>query len=111
MLYKIRGKSMLPVFHDGDIVELIQIAKPNVGDYVVFKCPYNFNFAIKQVAKVHNNSFWATSLNSGMAGYLYADSTEFGWLENDRIIGKVVRTWKKPKLRLTKSKRKLRLVK
>ena len=102
---------MLPVFHDGDIVETIQIAKPRVGDIVIFKCPYNFNYAIKQVAKVHNNSFWATSLNSGRVGYLYADSTEFGWIENDRIIGKVDRIWKKPKLRLKKSKRKLRQVK
>ena len=111
MLFKVRGESMLPVFLDGDIVELKEIEKPHIGDYVVFKCPYNFQYAIKQVGDISGSKFWATSLNSDLPGMIYADSREFGWIDNARIIGKVVQTWKKPKLRLKKWKRKLRLLK
>lgn len=90
-LLKISGHSMEPSIKNGSIVIISSVPyflkKPKIGEIVVFENPSTSSgqgkMFVKRIKKVNGNKFYVEGDNK-------SDSLEIGWIENNRIIGKVL---------------------
>lgn len=88
--YKIAGKSMHPVLHDEDGVLVNRVAylfgSPKIGDIVVAREPRDGKIIIKRVIKIENSKYHIEGDNKTAS----TDSRDFGLIDKDDIIGKVI---------------------
>lgn len=85
-LCRISGHSMMPLFMSGDKVIVSRLpyffAKPKINDVIVFNV--NGKKIIKRIKKIDEDRVLTIGDNKG-------DSREFGWIENKKILGKVIK--------------------
>lgn len=83
--FKIVGHSMLPFLSPGQAIIVSNIpyffGKPKKGDLIAFK--ENNKTIIKRIQKTHNRRFFVLGDNK-------QDSKKFGWIDEGKIIGKVI---------------------
>lgn len=89
-LYKIFGKSMYPVLRSEDRVLVNRLAysfgSPKKGDIIAASDPLDGKTIIKRVIKIENNRYFVEGDNKKES----TDSMNFGLIDKDNIIGKVI---------------------
>jgi len=81
--YRVSGNSMEPNFHDGQVVIINKLAKPGVGDVVVFK--YGNADLLKRIIRPEEEGWWVEGDNKEFS----TDSRSFGSVPYGAIVGKV----------------------
>jgi signal peptidase I len=83
--FKISGHSMMPLLRPGQEILVSSIPywfkDPKAGQIIAFKD--GNKFIVKRVLKVEDGKFQVSGDNK-------KDSKEYGWIEIDKIIGKVI---------------------
>lgn len=81
---------MCPSFREGDIVLasglLYRIVTPKKGDVVVVSHPKKHVPLLKRITKIQKDRYFLEGDNKDES----TDSHSFGWLEREKIMGKVV---------------------
>ena len=88
MRFKVEDKSMEPTLHSGDYVIAVKyiIRKPKEEDVVVLKHPKKEMKLIKRIRKIDNDKYFVEGNNRSYS----SDSRDFGPIEKESIIGKVM---------------------
>lgn len=90
--YRIVGKSMEPTLKHGDSVLACHIAyklsRPKKDHIVVVTHPTKGIPIIKRITKAKDSKFFLEGDNAKKS----TDSNDFGWIERNRILGKVFYT-------------------
>jgi nickel-type superoxide dismutase maturation protease len=91
-IYRVRGKSMLPLLHEGDFVFLLPwLNKPKSGKLVVVNHE-RFGTIIKRVKRIESDgSFWLCS--DHRKGVQMRD---MGCISPNNLLGRIVFSVKKP---------------
>ena len=78
---------MEPAIHEGDIIFVVgkYLARPNIGSVVLFK--KNSRLMVKRIKKVKMNELEVEGDNISQS----TDSRNFGPIQKNEIIGKVVK--------------------
>lgn len=83
--FKVSGHSMEPTLKEGQEILVSSLpylfTGPKVGQIIAFK--QGDKFIVKRIKKVIGDRLWVLGDNKN-------DSTDFGWIERKRIIGKVI---------------------
>lgn len=86
--FKVSGHSMMPAIKPGQEILVSSlpylIFNPKKGDIIAFKV--GSKFVVKRIKQAGNGKFLVGGDNR-------QDSREFGWVERERIIGKVIYPW------------------
>lgn len=94
---RVSGISMLPTLKDGDIVLIDKRAKLRLGDIVVLTPPDNTYLVVKRITKirteVNHTLYWVVGDNRNHSH----DSRDYGWVEEAKIEGRVIKSWKTKK--------------
>jgi len=85
-LYKVKGRSMLPNYKEGDYLLINKIGKIKSGDVVVLKHPKTGEFILKRISKISGKKFYILGDNKEFS----KDSRHFGAVERKLIVGKVL---------------------
>ena len=87
--FRIDGDSMIPTLDHRDFVladmGYYRKHKPEIGDVVVLKHPYNGLIIVKRVHLVAADGFMVTGDNASAS----SDSRSFGMLSHEAILGRV----------------------
>jgi signal peptidase I len=100
----VRGRSMFPTLHDGDLVLIDKKPKAyNIGDICVLVPPDdNDKIVIKRITKVmgvdiyngkSTTNFWFLGDNRNNS----YDSRDYGWVNIENIEGRVIKQWRRKK--------------
>ena len=88
--YKIIGESMYPILRSGDFVLVNRLAylysAPKIGDIVAARDPRDGKIIIKRVIKIENTKYHVEGDNRTAS----TDSRDFGLIDKNNIIGKVI---------------------
>ncbi len=90
---KVSGDSMLPLYFDGEIIEIDTTAYlhklPQVDDDILFKHPYQKQtYLIKRIAEVTaDGDYYVLGLNPSQS----TDSRSFGAIKLKAIVGKLIK--------------------
>ena len=80
---------MNPTLENGDYVladiRYYRTHRPQVGEIVVFKHPYQARVLVKRISDVDGARFAVRGDNGAQS----SDSRSFGWLSGDALIGRV----------------------
>lgn len=89
-LVRVRGASMLPTLHDGDLL-LVRVSRtPVPGALVVLKLPGRSGLAIKRAVRREPDGWWVERDNPREG----VDSWAVGVIPADDVVGQVVqRVW------------------
>ncbi len=91
----VKGKSMSPTLHDGDLVLIDKKPKAhNIGDICVLVPPDETNkLVIKRITKVKpmDRLYWFLGDNRSNSH----DSRDFGWVSEENIEGRVIKHWRR----------------
>lgn len=83
--FKVSGHSMEPAIENGQEILVSSLPfifkDPETGDIIAFK--NGDKFVVKRIKKAGKNSFFVKGDNN-------EDSREYGWIEKERIMGKVI---------------------
>jgi signal peptidase I len=103
---EVSGDSMLPTLKSGDVAIIKKLILNNLksGDIVVIKTPdygdYKSHLAIKRIKRVKCDALsksicqvWVEGDNPAVS----FDSRYYGWIDSDKIIGRVIKVWKRNK--------------
>lgn len=90
-IFNIKGDSMNPTLKNDNKVLTKKQKKYNVGDVVVFAPPFNSKYAVKRISAIKNNKYFMLSDNKRLKNT--CDSRNYGYIEYDKIIGKVVKIY------------------
>lgn len=81
---------MKPTFLDGDTVFVNKLfyllARPRIGDIVVFRLPKDKRLLIKRVVDIRENVFFVIGDNKKES----TDSRSYGFIKQKAILGKVL---------------------
>lgn len=90
--YRITGRSMEPTFRHGDCVLVSSLAylfsRPQKDHIVVAAYPDRQTPIIKRIAEIKGSRVFLQGDNPMQS----TDSHTFGWIDRDRILGKVLYT-------------------
>lgn len=90
---RVLGNSMVPTLSTGDFLLVRQTRTLKIGDLVVIV--QGENNLIKRVVDENRNQVWLSGDNLRESN----DSRNFGWVDKNQIIGKVIlRYWPRIKL-------------
>jgi signal peptidase I len=93
-LFKVTGKSLEPIYHEGDFVLVSKISfllcTPRPGDVVVFRHP-RFGILIKRVQRISARGELYVTGTSPSSN----DSDAFGVIEVKDVVGKVIVSFRK----------------
>lgn len=85
--FTVTGNSMMPSYHDGDVILVGRWGKMHVNDVIVCRDPREKNRLImKRVAAIENASYYVLGDNK----HASTDSRTFGHIQKTAIIGKVI---------------------
>lgn len=88
--YLVSGNSMSPFLKPGNVVLVIKyfpvFFKPRREDIVACKNPLDARILIKRITKIENNRYFVEGDNRSAS----TDSRNFGFIDKDHIIGKVI---------------------
>ena len=89
--FKVKEKSMEPAIKEGSILFISRyhylFRKPKVGEIIILRDPTNVKrFIIKRVEETKGNKVFVVGDNRSES----IDSRQFGWIEINNIIGKVL---------------------
>ena len=82
--FKVKGRSMEPSLFEGDYVLLRLTKNVKTGEIVVFE--RNGHEIIKRVSRIQDESLWVLGDNPKYS----TDSRAYGWIERERVVGKVI---------------------
>lgn len=89
-LMRVVGKSMEPTLNDGQYVLASSIpflwSPPKIGDVVVARHNGVSKDLIKRIGRIKDKRYYLLGDNRKMS----TDSRRFGWVDEKRIIGKVI---------------------
>lgn len=79
---------MYPNFKEGESIIAFRylFSKPKVGDVVIFSHATPPFLFLKRIVKKKNDRIWVEGDNKKMS----KDSRFFGWIDREKIIGRVV---------------------
>jgi len=93
----VRGRSMSPTLHDGDLVLIDKKPKAyNIGDICVLVPPDEADkIVIKRITKVKpmDRLYWFLGDNRNNSH----DSRDYGWVNVENIEGRVIKHWRRNK--------------
>lgn len=93
----VRGRSMSPTLHDGDLVLIDKKPKGySMGDICVLVPPDEANkIVIKRITKVKpmDKLYWFLGDNRNNSH----DSRDYGWVNVENIEGRVIKQWRRKK--------------
>ena len=93
----VRGRSMSPTLHDGDLVLIDKKPKAyNMGDICVLVPPDEADkIVIKRITKVKpmDRLYWFLGDNRSNSH----DSRDYGWVNVENIEGRVIKQWQRKK--------------
>lgn len=86
--YRISGNSMSPTLRAGTNVLVYKyfFTKPKIRDIISARDPYDRKILIKRIVKIENNRYFVQGDNRAES----TDSRDFGSLDKNNIIGKVI---------------------
>ena len=84
--YRVKGRSMLPNYKEGDYLLVNKISRIKVDDPVVLRHPKTNNLILKRVSKIENGRYYVTGDNKEFS----KDSRHFGAVERKMIVGKIL---------------------
>jgi len=95
----VKGESMSPTLHDGDLVLIDKKPKLyRLGDVCVLVPPDEVDkIVIKRITKVKpmDGLYWFLGDNRSNS----YDSRDYGWVNEENIEGRVIKQWRKKKNR------------
>lgn len=103
-IVKVIGDSMFPTYHNGEYIlgiSKFNINKIKIGDILVFKKSGYDKILIKRVGSIHEEeysdkkSFFMLGDNSEYSN----DSRNFGWVEEEELMAKILKPRNKVLLR------------
>lgn len=90
-IFKVNGDSMFPTLQSGYHVMVQKQEVYYVGDIVVFKPPFNAKFAVKRISNKKGKSYFMLSDNKDLPNVY--DSRQYGFINQNQIIGKVIKIY------------------
>ena len=87
--FLVSGKSMLPTLQPEVSVFVDTQNRGEVGDVVVLRHPHQGLILIKRLHKRSEHGVWVLGDNPAES----TDSRHFGWVQEERVLGKVRSFW------------------
>lgn len=84
--YRVKGRSMLPEFREGDYLIVNRLGKLKKGDAVVLKHPKTNELILKRISWIKDEKYYVLGDNKKQS----TDSRSFGYVERQMIVGKVM---------------------
>ena len=84
--YKVKGRSMLPNYKEGDYLLINKLSRIQKGDAVVLKHPKTNELILKRVSKIKNGRYDVLGDNKNQS----TDSRHFGSISEEMIVGKIL---------------------
>ena len=84
--YKVKGNSMSPCLKEGDILIVKKTKKVKIRDIIALTNPQDQRTIVKRIIKIEDHKFFVQGDNESAS----TDSRDFGLIERDNIIGKIV---------------------
>ena len=85
-IFKVKGRSMLPDYKEGDYLLINKLGRIKKGDVVVLRHPEIKELILKRISKIENGKYYVLGDNNKQS----TDSRHFGVVDRNMIVGKVM---------------------
>ncbi|MCL8015702.1 nickel-type superoxide dismutase maturation protease [Streptomyces sp. AS02] len=83
---EVTGPSMVPTLYHGDLLVVVHRGRIRVGDVVILRHPFQQDLlVVKRAAERRDGGWWVLGDNT----YAGGDSTDYGVVPDELILGKV----------------------